>query len=192
MTRLKPILRTLLVAGLDGLLAGCVAREPPRWVLVEKGPYQVLARPDGETDRLLLDRDGDRRADVVVLYGPRGTMAASEIDTDLDGVVDRWESFDDGGRLRRVGRARRVPGTPDEWDSVGADGLTGQRESDDDGDGRVDHLAYTSGGAVFLEEIDTDHDGAVDRRVFLDPQGRVLRVQADRDHDGAWETVRPR
>jgi hypothetical protein len=60
---------------------------------VEKGPYQALYGPDGRIERILLDADGDRRAEAVCIYAPTGTIARCEIDTDGDGVVDRREEF---------------------------------------------------------------------------------------------------
>jgi len=73
--------------------------------LVEKGRYQVLYRADGTRERLVYDEDGDANAEAVVLYTPRGAVEHSEIDTDNDGRVDRWEYFDEAGRLVRVDRA---------------------------------------------------------------------------------------
>ena len=79
--------------------------------MIEKGPYQTLYAPDGKIDRLLYEKNGDGRAEAVTLFGPNGKPASSQIDTDLDGVVDRWEELDSSGRLARLGRARREAGT---------------------------------------------------------------------------------
>src|SRR5688572_21141996 len=86
-------------------LAGCApaASPPPSgFHLVEKGAYQALYRPNGRLERVVHDRDGDRRADTVVLYRADGTPFRAEIDTDGDDRVDRWEHFDERGILERV------------------------------------------------------------------------------------------
>lgn len=129
------------VALLSGAaFSGCqdpTLREPSPYFLLEKGPYQSLYGKDGKIERLLYDRNGDRVADAVILYGPGGAIRQAEIDTDLDQVIDRWEHFD-RGVLVRLGSTRRTPGVPDQWDVVAADGVLVRREYDDDGDGTVD------------------------------------------------------
>ncbi len=81
--------------------------------LHEKGPYQAVYAEDGHLLRLLHDADGDKVADVVVLYGPDGTPLVGEIDTDQDGVVDRWEQFV-RGKLVRVLLDSDRDGRPDQ------------------------------------------------------------------------------
>lgn len=65
----------------------------------------MLYRADGTRERLVYDEDSDGRAEAVVLYTPRGVVEHSEMDTDDDGRVDRWEWFDESGRLVRVDKA---------------------------------------------------------------------------------------
>lgn len=92
-----------------GLLAvaGCSLVEKPRRLpggfrLVQKDRFQALYGPDGRIVRLLRDRDGDGRADAVILYRPNGRPERGELDTDEDGMVDRWEHFRTDGGLERV------------------------------------------------------------------------------------------
>jgi hypothetical protein len=112
--------------------------------LIEKGPYQTLYAPDGKIDRLLYDKNGDARADSVTFFGPDGKPASSQIDTDLDGIVDRWEYVDSSARLLKLGRARRQASTPDEWNISGPAGEIRRREFDEDGNGQVDRAEYGS------------------------------------------------
>ena len=124
------------------LAAGCrdptLSNPSPRpYLIVDKGQYESLYRPDGSIERLVYDRNGDRTADAVLLYGPDGAVRQAELDTNLDKVIDRWEYFE-GGELVRVGFTRRTPGVPDYWDIVSPDGAISIREYDDDGDGKVD------------------------------------------------------
>ena len=104
------------------LAAGC-ARERPRSAaaglhLVERNDYQALYDAKGRIVRLLQDANHDGVADAQVLYWPNGTPKAGEIDTDLDGRIDRWEAFDTGGKLSRVGRDTNGDGSADASDEI--------------------------------------------------------------------------
>jgi hypothetical protein len=88
-------------------LAGCAAQTDPAvstrgFHLVERSGYQVLYDSKGRIQRLLQDANHDGVADAQVLYWPNGKPRAGEIDTDGDGRVDRWETFDTEGKLTRV------------------------------------------------------------------------------------------
>jgi hypothetical protein len=94
------------VAILAAAMAACdsgVRQLPFR--LVEKGTYQALYGPDGRLERILLDADGDRRAEAVCVYSPAGFIARCEVDTDGDGVVDRLEEYGSEG----TGAPGRLP-----------------------------------------------------------------------------------
>ncbi len=125
-------------------VGGCdTENESPRLVggrLWQQGDYQTLYGPDGRLERLLYDRNGDRRADSVVFYGRSGRPERAEVDTDLDGVIDRWESLKSDGSVTSVAYARRIPGRADLWEHAGADGRVVRREIDDDGDGKPDRV----------------------------------------------------
>jgi hypothetical protein len=175
-------------------LAGCqgfARADPLGWFLVQKGPYQLLYAPDRKLDRVLYDRDADGRADMVVRFGPNAKPSAAEIDADLDGTVERWEYFDTHGQLVKLGRARRQPGTPDEWEVHGPENEVTRRELDEDGDGAPDRTEYLSRGRVYLEELDTDQSGKPDRRLVRGAGGEILRIEVDKNEDGFWEAAIP-
>jgi hypothetical protein len=94
-----------------------VTPKPVRMRLFQKGAYQAVYGSDGRLLRLLQDRNGDGTADVVVIYddGDGGHAVQGEIDTDLDGRVDRWEVFGPDGALLRVGTSSRGDGRADVW-----------------------------------------------------------------------------
>ena len=99
--------RALLVIAIALPAAACdsgVRQLPFR--LVEKGAYQALYGPDGRIERILLDQDGDRRAEAVCLYSPAGVIARCEVDSDGDGLVDRREEYGPEGPAA----APRLPG----------------------------------------------------------------------------------
>ncbi|HLA76754.1 MAG TPA: hypothetical protein VJU18_04135 [Vicinamibacteria bacterium] len=99
------------------LLACRPPSEAPRFRLVEKGRYQALYGAEGRLLRVLEDRNGDRVADAVVLCGPDGRPRRGEIDTDLDGRVDRWEVLGPDGDLESVGSSPDASDQPQVWQS---------------------------------------------------------------------------
>jgi hypothetical protein len=107
-----------------------------------------------------------------------------EVDTDRDGVIDRWEIFDLGGRLVRVGRSTRPGLRPDLWTDLDVRGAERRREHDDDGDGLPDRAEVWTEGRLVAEEFATRGDGRFKRRLVRGPDGRVVRVETDIDGDG--------
>ena len=73
--------------------AACHRQVPERVAqgyLFEKGPYQGFYDPSGKLMRLLYDQNGDKKADVVMLFYPSGRPKQVEADTDFDGKIDHW------------------------------------------------------------------------------------------------------
>jgi len=170
----------------------CRLPEPepaPRLLLVEKGPTQAFFDSQGRLLRLLVDADSDRRADTQTLYREDGTPLVAEIDTDRDGVVDRWERFAVDGALESVGLSRRTRGRPDAWDYPDRSGSVVRREYDDDGDGRVNRVERPGDAShePGVEELDTDGNGKPDRRLYRGADGRIEAIEIDRNEDGVWE-----
>jgi hypothetical protein len=155
----------------------------PRAYLFEKGPYQGVYGPDGKMLRLLYDANGDKRADVVTLFHPNGAPRQAEIDTDFDGVVDRWQYFSTTGALEREGWARRRPGTVDTWEYRSADGSPFRREIDEDGNGSVDRTETFFERKLVGVAMDSDRNGRVDRWQRWH-NGRLLQEEIDTDGDG--------
>jgi tetratricopeptide (TPR) repeat protein len=78
-------------------------------------------------ERVELDLDGDGRPDQLFRY-TQGTLVAEERDTDGDGVLDRFDRFDDEGRID-------------------------VREEDVDGDGEIDVRSVYRGGKLVKREL---------------------------------------
>jgi hypothetical protein len=89
---------------------------PGGYLLLQKADYQALYDSRGRLVRLLQDRNHDGRAEVVVVYYPSGQPQRGEIDSDEDGVVDRWEYFRPDGSLEKTGRSLARDGRPDTWE----------------------------------------------------------------------------
>lgn len=190
------MVRRALGGGGAAIVAATVACSPspasaPSRHLVEKGPFQVLYDRDGRLERVVYDADGDRRAEIVTIFAPGGAPLRAQIDTDDDGVVDRWEYYAPDGRIAKVGTARRVPGRPDLWTYPDGFGGVSRKEYDDDGDGRPERAEDLLEGVVVAEEFDTDGDGRWDRRLVRDKSGSVARIEADPDGDGSWRESHP-
>jgi hypothetical protein len=174
------VLTAALVAG------GCgseVVKPMPRGYLFEKGQYQGFYGPDGRLIRLLYDQNGDRKADMVTLFYPSGSPRAVEIDTDLDGVVDRWQSFAGSGARERDGWASRKPGVVDVWEYTDPSGRLTRREFDDDANGRIDRIEYYEKGELALVTVDSDQNGKMDRWQSW-AQKHIVREELDIDGDG--------
>lgn len=195
-----------LAAAAPFLAAACdwgwVNHSEPWLRMVEKGPYQAYYDRNGRLERLLYDKNGDKRADVVTLYQPNGKPLRAEIDSDLDGTVDRWEFFTREGVLEKVARSRREPGVADIWEWAGPKGEIVRRETDEDGDGKPEATqtfgATPAPGAglaphlgVTAEELDTNGNGKPDRRLVRRADGTVVRIEKDVNEDGLWEAAVP-
>ena len=178
--------RVVLLAGGAAAVA-CRLPEPPtaRLELLEKAATQSVYAADGHLERVLRDANGDRRADTQLLFRADGSLEGAEIDEDLDGVVDRWEAFRTDGSLDRVGWARHTPGRPDAWERYEGARQPIRRDFDDDGDSRVERSEVIEGGRVVRDELDTDADGRIDRRLDRDAEVRIIAIEIERD--GAWE-----
>ena len=117
-TRIGRIGATLALLALVGCsVADTSRRLPGGYRLIQKQQYQALYGPQGRIVRLLQDRNGDGRAEAVIVYRANGKPERGELDTDGDGRVDRWEHFWSDGQLEKV-------------------------DVDTNGDGRVDRTDY--------------------------------------------------
>jgi hypothetical protein len=199
---------------LAGFLSGCggLRGQPPdrppvvkspggqSYYLVARGPYQAFYDAYGKLDRIEYDSNGDGKPDQIARHEGRRHPRRLEIDTDFDGRFDRWEDYDDDGRLLRHalvakdGRAHRwtvvdAKGEPlrYEYDDKGtghtdrveiiADGRVARVELDSDHDGRIDRWQDWTAGRLQSESIDLDADGKPDRRLVYDGSGHVLRIE---------------
>lgn len=156
-----PLLVWLAVAGACG--------QPPE-SSTSKGTYDPQT---GQLIQITHDRNKNGRIDTWTrMAGAR--PISSELDTNEDGVVDRWEEYDAQGRLARAGWTRQPSPDPakpvaDTWLYPSPDGKTSR-----------------------IEYLDTDNNGAqvVTRREFYEGE-RLARVEEDKDGDDVtdqWET----
>lgn len=131
-------------------------------------------------------------------------------DRNEDGKMDRWEYFDDGAKLVKVGFSRRDDGKPDAWAYSGPDGRIARievsytsdektidrwefyasdvlvrSEEDTNGDGRPDKWETYVNGGVKTASFDDDKDGRADRR-FTYEGAALAFIESEPDASGAF------
>ena len=94
-----------------------------------------FAGPDGAITRIEISTRRDGKVSRIEHYEKELPVSAEE-DTDADGKMDKWETFD-ASRLSSVAFDTTHRGTPDRRIVYGADG-TARVEVDPDGDGRFE------------------------------------------------------
>jgi hypothetical protein len=179
-----------------GTLVACGGRhgEPPsrppqvadkdgdRRYLVQRGPYKAFYDRWGRIARIEHDSNGDGKPDRISHHNAQRTPYSIEVDTDLDGRMDRWESYDERGTLLKFAVSRQGQ-RADMWIIVDPQGRPQRREYDDDRDGKVERAEILRGVHVFRTEIDSDRDGRFDR--WQDWVGSlVVSEELDTDSDG--------
>jgi hypothetical protein len=149
-------------------LAAACGRPPAN--TTSKGTYDPQT---GQLIQITYDRNSNGRIDTWTrMQGAR--PISSELDTNEDGVIDRWEEYDAEERLTRAGWTRQPSPDPakpvaDTWLYPSADGKTSR-----------------------IEYLDADNTGkqVVARREFYEGE-RLARVEEDKDGDDVtdqWET----
>ncbi len=118
----------------------------------------------------------------------------TEIDTDGDGIPDRFEVDTDGdGTIDRIEFDPDQDGNIDRIAHLDEDGRWVQVDRDLDDDGTIDritHYGFDSGGTqrVTRREVDLDDDGTIDRsEAYIyddDDDGNRVRINFDLDDDG--------
>jgi antitoxin component YwqK of YwqJK toxin-antitoxin module len=133
--------------------------------------------------RLLYDQNGDKKADVVILFWPNGRVKQLEADNNFDGVVDRWQYYSELGQLEKEGYSRRGGKTADTWEYYDKTGAIVRREVDEDGAGTVDRVEMFQKGRLVAVGLDTDRNGKIERWQTWDG-GRLVSEELDIDGDG--------
>lgn len=193
----------------DLVLAACGGRGAQE----ERRIQPEYDRQTGRLRVLKYDADGNGRTDTVShMDGARVLMI--EIDKNEDGLVDRWEYYDAGQKLEKVGFSRASDGREDAWSyarpdgsiaridiSLARDGKVTRREyyekdavvraeEDGDGDGVFDKWETYEAGRLASVAFDTIHRGSPDRRLVYGADGSA-RLEVDPDGDGQFAASKP-
>ena len=147
----------------------------------------------GQLRLLKYDSNDDRKTDTWS-YMAGTKVVRIEIDTDADGVVDRWEYYDGSERIEKIGSSRTHDGNPDSWAYYGDDGsvvrvelaaregaagrveyyengMVARADEDTTGDGRTDKWEVYANGQLASVAFDTSDSGFPDRRLVYREDG---------------------
>jgi hypothetical protein len=125
--------------------------------------------------RIDYDTDRDGRIEARVYYAG-GRAVRLEADSDADGVIDRWEQYDEAGGPPRVGTSSLRDGRADTW--ALARGAQVEVEISTRRDGAVDRREFHDNGALVRTEQDTNFDGQIDQWQRFE-QGRLRELDLD-------------
>jgi hypothetical protein len=139
--------------------------------------------------RRSLDADMDGRPEQIRYFDEKsGELLRVEQDTDYDGDLDTWQTYEDGELASRQIDVSD-DGRPDLWETY-ANRVMVSREVDRDSDGVRDAFYDYEGDSLVRERHDANGDGAMDLIVHYEKRLRV-RAEEDRDRDGrmdGWTT----
>lgn len=185
-------MRYLASAALVAALAVCACSD------AEKERIKDTTKPtyDKTTGRLTqLTYDRDKNGVIDTWTDMDGTRPLrSRIDMDEDGKIDRWEYYDDNGKLLKVGFSRKQDGKPDAWAFAGPDGKVARIEISSTGDEKkIDRWEYydasragngpEGAGALVRAEVDTLGDGKPHQWETYE-NGVLKTAEFDEDGDG--------
>jgi hypothetical protein len=181
---------SLAVLLVVGALAACSDPDTER---VKKTTIPTYDKKTGKLTQLTYDRNHNGVIDTWTdMDGTRPVMSC--IDLDEDGKIDRWEYYDAGGKLLKVGFSRKNDGKPDAWAFAGPDGKVSRVEISSTGDekkiDRWEHYDASQAGpkgdptgAPVSAEEDTDGDGRPDKwETYVN--GAMTSVAFDEQHTG--------
>ena len=182
---------------------GCADPEKDR---LKKTTIPTYDTRTGKLTELTYDFNKNGTIDTwTQMNGARPISARQDLDE--DGRMDRWEYYDEGGKLVKVGLSRRDRGAPDTWAYPDAQGqiqrvevsstgdetkidrwetyagnLLTRAEEDTNGDGRPDKWEGYDQGGLKTATFDENHDGHPDRRLTYSSSGSVVLIETE--HDG--------
>lgn len=163
----------------------------------------------GKLTELTFDRNGNGRIDTWTdMNGAKPIRSQSDLDE--NGTLDRWEYYDDQGRLVKVGMSRSNDGRPDSWAFSGPDGTVARVEvsstsdekaidrwefyrgaelirveQDTNADGRPDNWDTYENGSLKTAAVDENADGRPDRRLTY-ADGVLVLIESEPDASGAF------
>ncbi len=128
-----------------------------------KGVKAVYDQKTGRLTQLSYDANHNGRPDSVAeMDGTR--IRRIQVDTDENGVVDRWDYYDEQRRLTKIGWSRKRDGVEDAWTYRDASGEVSRIEIAAKRKGRIDRVEfYAAAGVLARVEEDTNGDGKTDK-----------------------------
>lgn len=200
--------RRLLGIGIAVLTAaGCANPQPEAAKTTTTKP--TYDKTTGKLTELTFDRNGNGRIDTWTdMDGTKPIRSQSDLNE--DGKLDRWEYYDDQGKLVKVGLSRSDDGRPDSWAFSGPDGTVARVEvssasdekaidrwefyrgaelirveQDTNADGRPDNWDSYENGNLKTAAVDENADGRPDRRLTYS-DGALVLIESEPDASGAF------
>ena len=173
MPQRAPILTATLIAS---LASGAACRE--------RSDAQIRASYDDSGKLRLLTYDSNKNGRPDTFSYMDGTrIVRVELDTNEDGIVDRWEYYNQAGTLEKVGTSQENDGRVDTWAYPAADGSTARVERSLRRDGKASRTEGYKNGVLVSAEEDSDNDGVIDKwEEYVD--GRLASVGFDTEKAG--------
>jgi hypothetical protein len=161
-------------------LAGCSDPEKDR---IKKTTVPTYDKKTGKLTELTHDMNKNGRIDTWVAMNGALPVSA-KADLNEDGTLDRWEYYDQQGKLTKVGFSRTDAGKPDSWAFSGRDGKVQRIEiSSTADDKKIDRWEHYQADVLVRAEDDTNQDGSVDKWSLY--EGGALKTAAfDENGDG--------
>jgi hypothetical protein len=164
-------------------------RELPLSVF-EMEPVTIVAGSWGNEEpmkvtRGVLDADEDGKPEQIRFFDPESmVLLRSEQDSNFDGVLDIWSTYEAGRLVARV-RDTNDDAEADVWEHYENDRMT-HRTIDRDRNGVADAFYQYAGGILVEERHDANNDGSVDRRIRYQNLFRQS-AEEDLDRDGQMD-----
>jgi hypothetical protein len=174
--------KTILLACLGVMVLSATACDKPKPASGKESVQAVYSKATGKLEQLVYDSNQDGKPDAWgIMDGSR--LLRMEIDTDFNGVIDRWEYYLADGRLEKVGMSRQKDGRVDAWAFQAPDGSLGRVEISTRRDGKVTRWETYAKGALVSAEEDSDGDGRADRWETYE-NGAITSVAMDTQKTG--------
>ena len=168
-----------------GVAAAAIGCSDPEQARIKETTQPTYDKTTGKLTQLTYDANKNGKIDTWTdMDGSRPVR--SRIDSDEDGTIDRWEYYDENGRLAKVGFASRKDGRVDSWAFSGADGAIARIEISSTGDEhKIDRWEFYDAGVLAAVAMDENGDGKPDRKLTY-VNGALAVIESDPDPAGAF------
>jgi len=127
-----------------------------------QGTRAVYDPKTGRLTQLSYDANRNGKPDSVAqMDGTR--IFRIQVDTDENGVPDRWDYYDAERRLTKLGWSRKHDGVEDAWTYRAASGEVSRIEISTKRNGRSDRVEFYEQGTMVRVEEDQDGDSRIDK-----------------------------
>ena len=154
------------------------------------GKIDTWAYMDGaRVVRVEVDENGDGTVDRWEYHSQVGQVGQAQAGQPVQLTRVRGGGFASPDKtIERIERATRHDGVVSRWEYF-EDGMLVRIEADTDGDGKIDKWETYRGGTLSMMAIDTLHRGKADRRLVYRPDGTLDRIEIDPTGSGTWQTM---